>query len=136
MARLCCFRFAFIVDDTRVQPKGIILLAVIGGRMLWESFHESEVERQRAARIARWPVLLILAVATSIDALAVGLSFAFLRVDIVPASVTIGLTAAVVTVIGLYFGRKVGVLAGKRAEVAGGLILIGIGVRILLDHLL
>ncbi len=111
------------------------LLAVIGGRMLWESFHESAAEERRAARIGSWPVLFVLAVATSIDALAVGLSFAFLQVNIASASLVIGLTAAVVTVAGLYLGRRVGALVGKRAEIVGGLVLIGIGLRILLAHL-
>lgn len=111
------------------------LLAVIGGRMLWESFHENEAEERRAARIASWPVLLVLAVATSIDALAVGLSFAFLQVNIAGASLTIGLVAFAVTIIGLFLGRRVGALVGKRAEIVGGLVLIAIGLRILLAHL-
>lgn len=112
------------------------LLFAIGGHMLWESFHESDAEDRRAARIASWTVLLILAVATSIDALAVGLSFAFLQVNIASASLTIGVTAFVVTIAGMYLGRRVGALVGKRAEIVGGIILIGIGVRILLAHLL
>lgn len=112
------------------------LLTFIGGHMLWGSFHESDSGERRAARIASWPVLFVLAVATSIDALAVGLSFAFLRINIASASLTIGLTAFVVTIIGFYVGRRLGALVGRRAEIAGGLILIGIGLRILLAHLL
>ena len=111
------------------------LLAAIGGHMLWEAFHENEGEDRRSARIASWPVLFVLAVATSIDALAVGLSFAFLQVHIFDAALTIGLVAAVMTVFGLYLGRRVGSLVGRRAEIVGGLILIGIGVRILVTHL-
>lgn len=111
------------------------LLIVIGGHMLWESFHTSESEERRAARIASWPVLFVLAVATSIDALAAGLSFAFLRVNIALASLTIGLTASVVTIAGLFLGRRVGALIGRRAEMIGGVILIGIGLDILIAHL-
>ena len=81
-------------------------------------------------------LLLTLSIATSIDALAVGLSFAFLKVNILTASLTIGFTAFLVTIIGFLLGKKVGELVGKRAELIGGLILIGIGVRILLTHLL
>ena len=110
------------------------LLVFIGGHMLWEAFHEKEGEDRRSARIASWPVLFVLAVATSLDALAVGLSFAFLQVRIFDAALTIGLVAAAITVFGLYLGRRVGRLVGRRAEIIGGLILIGIGVRILFTH--
>jgi putative Mn2+ efflux pump MntP len=111
------------------------LLAFVGGHMLWEAFHDMEGEDRRSARIASWPVLFILAVATSLDALAVGLSFAFLQVRIFNAAFTIGLIAAAITVFGLYLGRRVGRFVGRRAEIVGGLILISIGVRILFTHL-
>lgn len=112
------------------------LLAVIGGRMIWESLHEDEEKERKRADITRWPMLLTLSVATSIDALAVGLSFAFLQVNLAMASITIGVTAGCITVLGLFIGKKVGGLAGKRAETAGGIILILIGLRILIEHLL
>ena len=64
-----------------------------------------------------------------------GLSFAFLEINIVLASITIGVTALVISLIGCAVGRKAGSLLGKRAEIIGGLILIGIGVRILVEHL-
>ena len=111
------------------------LLAIIGGHMLWESRSNDEEKEGRKTDISRWPVLLTLAVATSIDALAVGLSFAFLQVNLAMASVTIGVTSLVITVIGLYLGNRVGRLVGKRAEIIGGLVLIGIGIRILIEHL-
>ncbi len=112
------------------------LLGFIGGRMIWESFHGDGERDEKNAGIMRWPTLIVLAVATSIDALAAGLSLAFLKVNIGLASVTIGVTALVITLLGLYAGKKLGKAAGRWAEVAGGIILIGIGIKILLEHLL
>ena len=111
------------------------LLAFIGGKMLWEAFREKDGEKAKK-NINSWLTLLALSVATSIDALAVGLSFAFLKIDILLSAVTVGLTAFVITVIAQLIGKKVGPLVGKRAEIVGGLILIGIGIKILLEHLL
>jgi len=111
------------------------LLALVGGRMIWESFRPRDSSRQ-GADITRGFLLLTLAVATSIDALAVGLSFAFIKISIMVASLTIGVVTFAVTVTGFLIGRKAGHLIGKRAETMGGLILIGIGIKILLEHLL
>ena len=111
------------------------LLAFIGGRMLWEAFREKEGEKVKK-KINSWFTLLALSVATSIDALAVGLSFAFLKIDILLAAVTVGLTSFIITVLAQLIGNKVGALVGKRAEIVGGLILIGIGIKILVEHLL
>ncbi len=112
-----------------------LLLVVVGGRMVWESFRLKS-DHSEITDITKGFLLLTLSVATSIDALAVGLSFAFLEVNIVLASSTIGVVAFVVTAIGFLLGRKVGKLVGKRAEAVGGIILIGIGLRILLSHIL
>ena len=111
------------------------LLAFVGGRMIWESFHH-EGESRRKTDITRGLLLLVLSVATSIDALAVGLSFAFLDVNIAIASVTIGVVAFGITMAGFHVGRKSHELLGKRMELVGGLVLIGIGLRILISHLL
>jgi len=111
------------------------LLLIIGGRMIWESFHSKESEAADKD-FSRGLTLLTLAVATSIDALAVGLSFAFLRVNIAMAVFTIGGVAFLITGVGFLAGRKAGKLLGERAETLGGIILIGIGLRILLTHLL
>jgi putative Mn2+ efflux pump MntP len=111
------------------------LLFFIGARMIWSSLRDHEVD-SAGKNLSRWWVLLLLAVATSIDSLAVGLSFAFLDVDILVASITIGLTALVITLIGVLIGKRVGALFGERAETVGGVILIIIGLRILLEHLL
>ncbi|MFT4210908.1 MAG: manganese efflux pump MntP family protein [Microbacterium sp.] len=110
------------------------LLALIGGRMLWEAVrHQHEPVRRGRVRLRE---LLALGVATSIDALAVGLSFAFLHVAIVPAVLVIGVTTAVVSYGGVLLGRRAGERFQTPAEIVGGLVLIGIGVKILLEHLL
>jgi putative Mn2+ efflux pump MntP len=110
-----------------------VLLAVIGGRMLWESFRPYEASAKDPTR--GW-MLLTLAVATSLDALAVGVSLAVLSVSIWVPSVVIGIVAAVITTIGALFGARLGRRFGVWAERFGGLVLIGIGLRILLQHLL
>jgi putative Mn2+ efflux pump MntP len=109
------------------------LLVIIGGRMIWESFHEKEESSDKD--ISKWFTLLALSVATSIDSLAAGLSYAFLSVDILFASITTGVTTFIISSVGYYIGKKVGPLVGKRAETAGGIILILIGLRIILEHL-
>jgi manganese efflux pump family protein len=109
------------------------LLTIIGGRMIWESLHD---EDERAEKdFSKWFTLLALSLATSIDSLAAGLSYAFLNVDILLAGITTGLISFIVPLIGYYIGKKVGALVGRRAEMAGGIILILIGLRILLEHL-
>ena len=112
-----------------------ILLSAIGSKMIWESFKSRESYNNKAD-ITRGILLLTLSVATSIDALAVGLSFAFLTVNIALASSVIGVTAFIVTAIGFLAGLKVGKIVGKRAEVFGGIVLIAIGIRILISHLM
>jgi putative Mn2+ efflux pump MntP len=110
------------------------LLALIGGKMIWESFRKEEKETQ--LDITRWSTLLTLSLATSIDALAVGLTFAFFEVNIALASGVIGITAFLLSVTGFLLGRKAGKVLGRRAELLGGVILILIGLRILLSHIL
>ena len=110
------------------------LLVLIGGRMVWESFRPADSQKQ--VDISRGMLLIVLAVATSIDALAVGLTFAFLKVDIVIACVVIGVVAFGVTIIGFVLGRKAKTWLGKRAGALGGMLLIIIGIRILLTHML
>ena len=111
------------------------LLAFVGGKMIWESFHTEREEKVQTDFTRGWS-LLTLSFATSIDALAVGLSFALLQVNIATACLTFGLTTFLLTIIGFIIGRKVGEFVGKRAEFIGGLILVAIGLRILLTHLL
>ena len=108
------------------------VLSVIGGKMLWEA--RDEHEREERDDPTRGWLLVVLSVATSIDALAVGLSLAFLRVSIWTPSVVIGVVAGVLTMLGIRFGSRLGRRFGRAAEAVGGLVLIGIGVKVLMSH--
>jgi len=110
------------------------LLAAIGGKMIYEALWGDE-EKRAATDATRGFSLVVLSVATSIDALAVGLSLALIGVQIWYPAVIIGVVAFAFTAVGLHIGRRFGALLGKRMEIVGGLILIGIGVRILVEHL-
>ena len=111
-----------------------VLLAFIGGNMIRESREQEEEEAKHCGSI-RHRELFTLAVATSIDALAVGVSFAFLGVHIAPAVTLIGCTTFVLTLVGVWVGNLFGSRYKSRAELTGGIILILIGVKILLEHL-
>ena len=107
------------------------LLAVIGGKMAWESLRrgcgeEADLSARR---------LCVLAIATSIDALAVGVSMAFMSVHILASAAVIGVVAFALSVTGGLVGRRLGCLFQRRAELTGGLVLIAIGVKILIEHL-
>ena len=108
-----------------------VLLAFIGGNMIKESFSKAE-EMNDDFGIK---TMLIMAVATSIDALAVGITFAFLNVSILPASALIGVTTFLLSFAGIYIGNVFGACYKSKAELAGGVILILIGLKILLEHL-
>ncbi len=108
-----------------------LLLAYIGGKMIYEAV-KGEEGHGGGFSIRE---LLILAVATSVDALAVGITFAFLKVDIRPAVVLIGCTTFVLSLLGVLIGNRFGSRYQQKAEVAGGVILILIGLKILLEHL-
>ena len=111
------------------------LLVVVGARMIWEAFHEKS-QKSELTDITRGFLLITLAFATSIDALAVGLSFAFLKINIIFASLMIGIVAFSITHLGFYLGYKARGFLGQSAKIVGGLILIAIGLRVLLSHLL
>ncbi len=113
------------------------LLAFVGGKMLHESLSADSDGEERVGRdpTAGWS-LFVLSVATSIDALAVGLSLAMVRAPIAVPALVIGLVAGGFTTVGMVLGRRIGTAWGKRVEVLGGLLLIGIGLRILVEHLL
>ena len=111
------------------------LLALIGGRMIWESLHMSGEDEDGRPDRTRGSRLLVLALATSIDALAVGLSLGVVRAGILYPALVIGATSLVMTLAGARLGPVLGRIVGKRAELLGGLILIGIGVKILVEHL-
>ena len=109
-----------------------ILLVLIGGNMIKESFdHETET----SSPSIHFQEMLILAIATSIDALAVGVTFAFLQVSLIPAISTIGIITFVTSVLGVKIGNVFGMKYKSKAEFAGGVILILIGGKILMEHL-
>ena len=109
------------------------LLAIIGFNMIKESFAKDEACGCNDFSVRK---MFLLAVATSIDALAVGVTFAFLGVEILPAILLIGLTTFVLSAVGLHIGNAFGCRYKSKAEFAGGAILILIGTKILLEHLL
>lgn len=111
-----------------------VLLGAIGGKMLWEARGGPD-EHTPAKDLYGLKVMFVLAVATSIDALAVGVTLPMLDAPLGLSLVTIGVTTAVLSALGLFAGRRFGALLGKRLDVAGGLVLIGLGVKILVEHL-
>ncbi len=111
------------------------LLALVGARMIWESL-ESDEDGRPGTDISRGFALLSLSVATSIDSLAVGLSLAFLQSRLVVAAIAIGSVAFLFTAGGFYLGPRIGRLFGRWAEVSGGVVLIGLGIRIVVTEIL
>ena len=109
-----------------------VLLSLIGGNMIREAFSGEEEDANPSLAPA---TMLLLAVATSIDALAVGITFAFLRVDILPAVTLIGVCTFLISAAGVKIGNVFGSRYKSRAELAGGAVLVLIGVKILLEHL-
>ena len=108
------------------------LLAFIGGKMIWEAVRGGEEEQPQELDLK---MLLMMAVATSIDALAVGVSFAFLSVNIGAAVSFIGVITFVLSMVGVKVGSLFGAKYKSKAELAGGVILILMGLKILLEHL-
>ena len=117
----------------------LVLLSFVGGKMAWGALERDE-EEARAEQLTQldptsgWS-LVILSVATSIDALAVGLSLSIIGSTIAVPALVIGLVAGAFTVVGMVLGRRIGTMWGKRVELLGGLILIAIGVKIVVEHL-
>ncbi len=109
------------------------LLAFIGSKMIYDA--TKKVKEQKEEQLGLH-LILVLAVATSIDALMVGLSFAFLNTPILEPILIIGLVTFLLSIIGFYFGCGLGRIFGNKIKILGGLILIAIGLRILLEHLL
>jgi len=113
-----------------------VLLAIIGGNMIREACKgEEEAPSCEVEPKLDLKELTLMAIATSIDALAVGISFAFLRVNILPAITVIGVTTFVICVGGVFVGNRFGTRYQKKAAIAGGVILILLGLKILLEHL-
>lgn len=110
-----------------------ILLGLIGGKMIYDSF--SEKEQQTTENPFQFTKLLLLSIATSIDALAVGITFAFLKINIFTAILIIGLTTLGLSVVGVKIGNLFGAKYKSKAEFVGGAVLVLMGVRILIGHL-
>ena len=110
-----------------------VLLVFIGIKMIKEAFSRDEEEKHCSSLDIK--ELIILSVATSIDALAAGISFACLSVSILPSCATIGLTTFVICTAGVLLGNRFGAKYKDKAEFFGGVILVAIGIKILLEHL-
>jgi len=109
------------------------LLVFIGGKMIREGWSKENAEEE-ADQTRGWP-LLLLSIATSIDALAVGFSFSLLKAPILFPAVIIGIVCFFMTAVGMIFGKGLAKFFGKKVEIFGGVVLIAIGIKILLDHL-
>jgi putative Mn2+ efflux pump MntP len=113
------------------------LLAAIGGKMLWEARAGESDEHEETGPSDRFglKVMFVLAIATSIDSLAAGITLPLLDAPMLLSFATIGITTALLSSLGLFAGRYFGSMLGKRLDVAGGLVLIGLGTKILVEHL-
>lgn len=109
-----------------------VLLALIGGNMIHEALDNDEEEADASLDVK---TMFLLAVATSIDALAIGITFAFLKVNIIPAVCFIGIVAFIISFAGVKIGNVFGARYKNKAEIVGGIILILLGLKILLEHL-
>lgn len=118
-----------------------VLLAAIGGKMIWEARQPAarpagpDPDPDRTSRPGDLRVLLLLAVATSLDAFAVGLTLPLIGAPLVLSVATIGVVTALASALGFFAGRRVGAMLGRRLDAVGGAVLIGVGLRILLQHL-
>lgn len=112
-----------------------VLLGIIGGKMVWEALHEKEETIEIGDLPLDHKELLLLAVATSIDALAVGVTFVFLNRPVLPSIAIIGMTTFVLSILGVVIGNYFGNRFKKGSEILGGMILILIGTKILLEHM-
>lgn len=108
-----------------------ILLTAVGINMIWESIQQEE----KVNSALDFRTMSVLALATSIDALAVGITFAFLQVQVLSAVVFIGVVTLIISMVGVKIGNVFGTKHKSKAELAGGVILIGLGIKILLEHM-
>lgn len=109
-----------------------VLLALIGGNMIHEALDNDEEEADASLDVK---TMFLLAVATSIDALAIGITFAFLKVSIIPAVCFIGIVTFIISFAGVKIGNVFGARYKNKAEIVGGVIIILLGLKILLEHL-
>jgi putative Mn2+ efflux pump MntP len=109
------------------------LLAFVGGRMVWAGFHPEEEEKKND--LSRGWTMVLLSIAVSIDALAVGLSMGLIGVFVWYPAIVIGIVTGLLSLVGLQIGNRLGRKFGKTMEIIGGIVLIGIGIRIVVAHL-
>lgn len=109
-----------------------ILLGIIGGEMIKESFEEDSENRNDDVSIK---TMLVLSIATSIDALAIGITFAFLKVNLPLAVSLIGIITFILAIVGTKIGNRFGDKYESKAELTGGIILVLLGIKILLEHM-
>ena len=110
-----------------------ILLTFLGGRMVIEGIRNDVGDDEPIQRHGFW-LLVTTAIATSLDAMAVGVGLAFLQVNIIATALAIGCATFIMSTLGMMIGRFIGPLLGKRAEILGGIVLIGIGAQIMWSH--
>ena len=110
-----------------------ILLTFLGGRMVIEGIRNDIGDDEPVQRHGFW-LLVTTAIATSLDAMAVGVGLAFLQVNIIATALAIGCATLIMSTLGMMVGRFIGPLLGKRAEILGGIVLIGIGAQIMWSH--
>ena len=111
-----------------------VLLVFLGGRMVIEGFRGNDDEGEAPLHRHGFWLLVTTAIATSLDAMAVGVGLAFLQVNIIATALAIGCATLIMSTLGMMVGRFIGPLLGKRAEILGGIVLIGIGAQILWAH--
>jgi putative Mn2+ efflux pump MntP len=110
------------------------LLTLVGGRIIWDAVKKRRTQEE-SIDVTKGLALLVLSIATSIDALAVGLGLALLKSSIMVSSLVVGSVTFLVAAGGFYIGKRATGLLGRQAKIVGGLLLIGIGLRILLTHI-
>ena len=111
-----------------------LLLMVMGGKMIYDSIRKED--NSEKLKNLKFATIIALSIATSIDAFVVGISFGFIEINILLAAIIIGSVTFFASMIGILFGKKSSGKLGKHANLAGGLILIGIGAKILIEHTL
>jgi len=114
----------------------LALLSFIGGKMVYEAVKEMRNKEKAVCELFSFKLLFIQAIATSIDALAIGVSFAAMRVEIWSASGAIALITFICCIIGVLIGKKFGEILKQRAEIFGGSLLILLGAKIFFEHML
>lgn len=107
------------------------ILGVIGGKMLYDGY-KNEKSKQKGYNTLTYPTICLQAVATSIDAFAVGVGFSALKIHIIPAALTIGVITAFCSILAIVIGKKFGNWLGSKAQILGGILLIVVGIKAML----